>query len=332
MPLLLAGIDEAGYGPLLGPLCVGMSSWVIDRWSTGDPAPNLWSVLSSVVTQKPRDARKRLAIADSKALKLPNDTTTRHPLTHLERGVLVCLRALGEPHLPTDHALFTRLGFSLSKHRCYAGDPVSLPVDGTADSLSIAANLFTAGTASARCRPADLRVLAIVEPDFNSIVRDRRSKAATTLAAIRDHLTHLLTNTYPYARSACHDLNLRIVCDRLGGRAQYADVIADLLPGAEIQIVAESDRISRYTVQAHDISFGIGFEVDSESAHLPVALASMAAKYARELAMLRFNRYWTNQLPELKPTAGYYKDAKRWLKQADAALTPADKKALIRIA
>ena len=44
-------------------------------------------------------------------------------------------------------------------------------------------------------------------------------------------------------------------------------------------------------------------------AELPVALASMTAKYHRELAMRAFNDYWCRQVPGLKPTAGYPQDA-----------------------
>ena len=45
----------------------------------------------------------------------------------------------------------------------------------------------------------------------------------------------------------------------------------------------------------------------------PTALASMVAKYvAGELSMLAFNRYWCARLPELRPTAGYPTDARRF--------------------
>ena len=45
----------------------------------------------------------------------------------------------------------------------------------------------------------------------------------------------------------------------------------------------------------------------------PAALASMAAKYVRELLMLRLNRFFQDRLPQLKPTAGYHGDARRYV-------------------
>ena len=53
---------------------------------------------------------------------------------------------------------------------------------------------------------------------------------------------------------------------------------------------------------------------------MPVALASMTAKYVRELAMAAFNAHWTTLAPELRPTAGYPLDARRWRGDAAAAL------------
>jgi ribonuclease HII len=50
---------------------------------------------------------------------------------------------------------------------------------------------------------------------------------------------------------------------------------------------------------------------------LPVALASMTAKYLRELAMTAFNSFWQQQQPDLRPTAGYPQDARRFAGEID---------------
>jgi hypothetical protein len=46
--------------------------------------------------------------------------------------------------------------------------------------------------------------------------------------------------------------------------------------------------------------------------HLPTALASMTAKYLRELAMRPFNAFWQRHMPALRATAGYPTDAQRF--------------------
>ena len=54
---------------------------------------------------------------------------------------------------------------------------------------------------------------------------------------------------------------------------------------------------------------------------LQVALASMTSKYLRELAMLAFNQYWCDRVPNLRPTAGYPQDARRFKAQIRSAQT-----------
>jgi hypothetical protein len=168
----------------------------------------------------------------------------------------------------------------------------------------------------------ELRCLVIPEAVFNETVRSVGSKAAATVLAVGEHLRRIT--------AIRHDGPVRIVCDRLGGRALYRDTLAAELTGADVSVVEESDRVSRYEVGGPGCA--VQFEVEAESSHMPVALASMAAKLVRELAMARFNRYWCGRCPELKPTAGYSQDARRWLGDAAPLLTDDDRAALVRIA
>ena len=64
----------------------------------------------------------------------------------------------------------------------------------------------------------------------------------------------------------------------------------------------------------------LSFLREAESQHLPVALASMIAKYVRELRMLRLNRFFQQQMPALAPTAGYVKDARRYLAEIEPVI------------
>ena len=43
--LIYAGIDEAGYGPMLGPLCVGSSVFVMESHEDDGRVPDLWKHL-----------------------------------------------------------------------------------------------------------------------------------------------------------------------------------------------------------------------------------------------------------------------------------------------
>ena len=59
----------------------------------------------------------------------------------------------------------------------------------------------------------------------------------------------------------------------------------------------------------------VTFASKCDEKHLPTALASMVAKYTRELYMLRLNRYFGEEIAELKPTAGYVQDGRRFLQE-----------------
>jgi hypothetical protein len=61
----------------------------------------------------------------------------------------------------------------------------------------------------------------------------------------------------------------------------------------------------------------IRFEAKAER-HFPVAVASMVSKYVRELTMELFNQFWRNHLPELKPTHGYPRDSHRFRRDVAA--------------
>jgi hypothetical protein len=64
----------------------------------------------------------------------------------------------------------------------------------------------------------------------------------------------------------------------------------------------------------------LSFLVDAEDRQLPVALASMLSKYLRELLMDLFNRFWLLHVPQVRPTAGYYEDGRRFYEEIRPAM------------
>ena len=327
--LLIAGIDEAGYGPTLGPLCVAMCAVRVASWERGVPPPDCWELLKASVARSVKEAKVggRIAIADSKELKLSNDGA-RHPLTHLERGVMSWLCAAGQ-RPRTDAELHTLLGAALDPHACYGGEALALPVAQSADMLGIAANQLAGAMMAAGVRPAALACRVVGEQEFNGVVKDEGSKAQATILGLREHLTRLVRREA--ASAWAEGASVWVVCDRLGGRTSYAAVLAAILPEFEVSIVEQTEARSIYVLKdGRGREMGVTFKVEGEKSQLPVALASITAKYVRELAMARFNRHWRGLDASLKPTAGYAQDARRWLADAKTLLTREDRQALIR--
>jgi len=316
MGLRFAGIDEAGYGPMLGPLCVACARMKVDHWSPDDGAPDLWAALERVVCRGRKHAQGRIAIADSKALKLPSSSVRTHPLTHLERGVLTMLGTTGE--IPrTDIELYERLGVTPDPDPWFGGQPIQLPLGNDPALLRIDARTLGSAMDGARVELESLRVETMAPGPFNDLCARHGTKAATTAEMVARHLSEI--------RDAEHSTHTRIAIDRQGARTHYGRLLGRAF--GEVETLEESPRASRY---ARGAELGVVLVPGAEDAYFPVALASMGAKLVRELMMMRFNRYFSALDPSLKPTAGYVQDARRWLRDAHALIETIDRRALIR--
>lgn len=326
--LIYAGIDEAGYGPMLGPLCVGLTVIGLareggpvsraDREGEGAP-PDLWSLLAPVVWRAARDAEKHhgVAIDDSKRLKLSNQLKTRHPLVHLEKGVLTCGRACwGERHatIAHDDALKEALGCPCDD----PGEPVALPVANDEGALRLLGVKVGGAFERAGVRVLDLSCRRLEPGAFNERLGRLGTKASVSWSLVQELVARLW---HSHALKEATETP-RLVLDRQGGRTAYADALrACVGEGVRIETVGEAPERSVYEMAEGERRLRVIVEREAETDHLPVALASMTAKLVRELAMARFNRSWASRLPELKPTAGYVTDARRWL--ADVRATGA---------
>jgi ribonuclease HII len=334
--LTIVGMDEAGFGPMIGPLTVGMAAFRVHDWTPASPPPDLWALLAPAVTRSPGDARK-IPIEDSKRLKLPNDAK-RHPLTHLLRGVLAPLAATGlTPAIDAD--LFAALGCSIESHPWYAGDPIALPID--PDRLKIDANLLARAMADARVELLELSVFVVGETRFNQVVRDEGSKARATALGLSHHIS---TAWSRWADITAPGHETRVVLDRQGGRTDYANYLANLIPQSHaatlnVHVDHESPQRARYTLkgatpEGSSRALVTLVQPEAESSYLPVALASMAAKVVRELLMARMNRYWLARAAlaglSVKPTAGYVQDARRWLEDLKSVIPARDRKEMVR--
>ena len=105
--LIYAGIDEAGYGPMFGPLTVACAVLTLPEHDPAAGAPKLWSILRSAVAKQVALSKGRIVVCDSKRLKRSNadaGNPSRHPLAHLERGVLAFLATGGRSVPPDDRA------------------------------------------------------------------------------------------------------------------------------------------------------------------------------------------------------------------------------------
>ena len=308
----IVGTDEAGYGPNLGPLVVSASVWEVPGESID---VDLYSLLSGAVRREHSaagDFDGSLAIADSKSLHTPGQG-----LAALERGVLAMLAVSGRPTATWRaawEALQAATPDELAALPWHENYDEGLPIDAARDELTRDVRQVVGGMSHAGVRLVALKSRAVF-PDRWNALNDVESSKGAVLSQITLDLAAEMLAGLPQAPTL-------LVCDKHGGRSRYAELLYGRLTDAWIEVREESLERSVYRWRREDAAIEAHFCARGE-AQLPVALASMASKYLRELSMRAFNAWWGDRVPGLKPTAGYPVDARRFrrdIAQAQRAL------------
>jgi hypothetical protein len=355
---MLAGIDEAGYGPHLGPLVVAAAAFEFDAAPL--PDPDLWQALAPHITKQPSRRAGAVVICDSKVAY-----SSGGRLATLERTVLGFLAAAGRrPHTFAELLGAVAVRRDANDHPAAQApwetpETIALPVDASAGEVDAAAEHLARGLAAIGGRPAGLWVNAASASRLNGLMDGRRNKAGALFTLAADLLGEVLrwgaggpvhcanldgeggtaglpsrgemTARLPTAGQASRATPLEptpygpihVAMDRHGGRRYYADLLSGAFPMTTVEAVEESPTLSRYRLLHGGLATGdaqpaagavtLTVRERCEEWSTATALASMAAKYVRELAMRQLNAYFQSRVPGLKATAGYGLDAWRFL-------------------
>lgn len=303
--VILAGIDEAGYGPILGPMVIGCCAIEVPD---GDEIPCGWKLLSRLVAKKRDVTGKKLHINDSKKVYSP-----AVGLAELEKSIL-CLLASGTKHCDTLSDVLARVAAqsvdSLMLHDWYRpGADEGFPLVNDATSIRIASNLARVECERAKVRIVHLQAAVLPESKLNQMFDATRNKSATSFSVVAQHMDTLLRDF--------SDRHLVIFCDRQGGRTHYGNVLLQMFPDWSLEVIGEASAQSEYRLVSGSRSVRMIFAEKCEEQCISVAIASMLSKYLREALMHRFNNWWKRHDPALVPTAGYWTDGLRFLKDIE---------------
>ncbi len=297
---IIAGIDEAGYGPTLGPLVVTATVFRIPDDKINE---SMWELLAESCSPATKKKTQKLVIADSK--KLYSKSLGIAPL---ERTALVMLSTLSKQ--PTTfreylNAVSPDTVAELAAYPWYANATFNIPISEGVGDIATRTNAIKRD-----CNQQGIQLLGVysaplLEGAFNQVVSRTQNKASALLGLV----LRLIAKIMRKGRNE----HVKICVDRLGGRQRYRETLNTSWPTHALSIVEESPQRSAYHLSHASETVDIEFSTKGEDQHLPIALASVYSKYLREMCMHAFNAYWSSQVPGLKPTAGYYTDAQRWL-------------------
>ncbi len=331
---LLIGIDEAGYGPNLGPLVIGCSTWLLE--SDDRPTKKVATELEVLLDQmkpafqsKPiRSTGKHIPLGDSKVLH-----SKAAQVDSLWSGVHFWLQRIGMS-TKSDHELIRAVApeflldkkraqpwyqFSKSNNSSAQGCPPE-PFDFSTETRTLAEQSLK----NLKLHLVGLSAKIIDEASFNRGVEQFGNKAGLlsyeSLALAMKSIERF--GVAPGAGAGSDEdvegleyqelRSIHVYCDKHGGRNRYLAPLMQVMPEQLFQVERESATRSDYqSTWNGNIPLQWTFVAKGDRL-LGSALASMLAKLIREKMMDRFNAYWKSHFPDISPTAGYPVDALRF--------------------
>jgi len=308
------GIDEAGYGPNLGPLV--MTAVIAEGQAAPEsgldpqdnpfcPTPDFWRDLAATVDRGGGDPM-RFWVDDSKVLLRGGRGRER-----LEATCLALIDAVGRK-LPRDHVeLLDALGAGtlevaeLDRWFDGSGAEVRWPAAGLFPDLGNRLACKPLQPADRAWRITAVRAVVLGPARFNRGLATLGSKASVHFTAFHELLRHAWN-------LAADGMPTDVQGDKHGGRHYYLEPLIEAFPETWIDRGVEGPALSQYQIRDRARSMSLSLSPRADGSNGLVALASIVSKTVREVWMDVFNAYWAGRVEGLRPTAGYPVDAARF--------------------
>jgi hypothetical protein len=315
--VLRFGLDEAGYGPLLGPLVIGGAALRV-------PAREKDSALRARLRGIACRARGRLTQAPLPvSMDDSKEVHGRWGVPGLARGVCAATVASGRP-APTDLAdLLERFGDRPPD--AFAVDPWFAGPREARIPPWPAPDGFRERLASRGVEMLGVSVSPVTAAELNDACDAVDNKGRVLFLKTIALLSRML-DAHPGEE-------VEVVLDREGGRLDYEDDLASAFPFHPIRHEPSPRGESWYVLEQAGRPVRLRFATGADRIDLATGLASMAAKLTRELFMERLNAWFATRRPGLRPTAGYRGDGWRFLDDTQPVIESEriDRRRLVRI-
>jgi ribonuclease HII len=301
---ILVGIDEAGLGPILGPLVVSAAAFSVPVEKT---QCDMWELLSDSVSANKKNLAGRILVCDSKKAYTP-----AIGIGFLEKTILTFLKF--HSRVPNTAGELMDLLCPQNKAQVL-GCPWYKNIDQqkigfNADEISISASVLKKNLNTNGIALTLFKSYCLEAGEYNELVQKIRNKSSVVFNLVCRLIDEVI-------RSTKHK-NYHFIIDRQGGRTHYGPTLRTMFGNMELKILKEEENFSSYQLISPYKNILMDFAVKADDDFLPVCLASMACKYLREQLMISHNNFFIEKCADLKPTAGYWTDGKRFLKDLKA--------------
>jgi len=308
---LLIGVDEAGYGPSMGPLTIGATAW---RVPIGLDAAEMSSLLEPEFLAKPIKINSaHVPIGDSK--KIYRDALAVEGLILGAQFLAFALDGSISTEWDSQIASFSEQDCERLRTVPWYDKRKSAHTEIRRQTIEDQGEYFHAALAKMKQHALELagiRMRVIDEIEFNREL-DRTGNKSTLLSEASLALVKQVITVF-----AKDGEDVEVYCDKHGGRNRYLSLLTFIFDEEWFETVVESRDCSRYAAKWNGHAMEIQFKVDGDSIFSSAA-ASILAKCTREELMDRLNGFWQSKIVGgIAATAGYSVDAVRFAAQIDA--------------
>jgi ribonuclease HII len=296
---VLVGVDEAGLGPILGPLVVSAACFSVP--AAGNQA-DMWHLLGESVASNKKHLAGRLLICDSKKAYTPSTG-----IAFLEKTVLSCLGYLGKTPASVTELIDMLCPACKSRLAEYPWhkDHCQRYIKFNHDDIAISAGAFARNLDKIGMALVALKSFCFDVAFYNDMIQKVNNKSTVLFMAVCSLIDEIIKGT--------QHRNYHFIIDRQGGRTKYTRQLRTMFPEMELKVLKEEQNFSSYQLGTSYKNVKIDFATKADTTFLPVCLASMVSKYLREQLMNCINSYFVEKCRNLKPTAGYWTDGKRFI-------------------
>ncbi|MHC4122641.1 MAG: hypothetical protein ACYSSI_03630 [Planctomycetota bacterium] len=233
---VLIGIDEAGFGPILGPLVISSSVFSVPRELLH---ADMWQILRKSVGKNRKHLSGRLLITDSKKAY-----SRSLGIKHLERTTLASIECFGKKPSTLSELLGLLCPDSLERLKNYpwynraGGNALSAD---EAD-IKIVSSVFEDNLALNNIELLKLQSRCLDVAYYNELVNAVKNKSNVVFS-----ITSQLIKS---ALDSFTEDELEIIVDRQGGRVRYLKNLQRMFEGMKLKILKEAADRSSYELKA----------------------------------------------------------------------------------